>query len=332
MPDLTNTELDERLADLERDLGPQLRGIYRTRVMRPSFSAEEWSRLITAAPTATRRRSQLRLVRQPVWAAAAAMLLGVVVVGGAVFANRPRPVSAEVLDKLQAEAAVAVGVSAGPGRPGTCHDPAHATGAIAIGAPGRGTGGSPGAGQVPISNTSAADISDRLGKALGVSGDRVRDALITTMRPHLDSLPPEPMASVAQQLGLSRQQVCEAFASAPPSGHEQHVVTHAAPDDGRPHTAASLVVDGKAIDPSTVTADDVKVPAQRLGVSADRLASALRAAMPSTPPPAPPAEHEIVGGLARNLGIGEDKVRAALKEVEANGPLPFTVPLPGLER
>jgi hypothetical protein len=87
-------------------------------------------------------------------------------------------------------------------------------------------------------------------------------------------------------------------------------------------------VNGKPINLSTVTAADVKEPAERLGVNADRLANALRASMPSTPPP-PPAEHDIVGGLARNLGTSEDKVRAALKEVEGNGPFYFVVPLLG---
>jgi hypothetical protein len=330
MPDLSYSELDERLADLERDVGPQVRAMYRMPAMRPGFATEAWSRLISAEPTAPRPRARLRLVRRPAWAAVAAVLVGALVVGGAVFINRPRPVNAEVLDQLQAEAAVAMG-----GSPSSClpHDPAHTTGAVALGAgPGVGTGGSPGSGPVTVSSTSAADLSERLAKALGVSGDRVRDALVATMRPHVDPLPQEPLTSVAQQLGLSRQQVCEAFLEPPGTTKEQGTVTHVTPDDGRPHITASLVVNGKAMDLSTVKADDVKVPAERLGVSADRLASALRAGAPSTPPPAPPAEHEIVGGLARNLGISEDKVRAALKEVEGNGPFVFVVPLPGLGR
>jgi hypothetical protein len=163
-----------------------------------------------------------------------------------------------------------------------------------------------------------------------VSGDRVREALAATMRPHVDALPPDPLASVAQQLELSQQQVCEAFADGSATTEGKGTVTHLTPGDGRPHTTTSFVAAGKAIDLSTLKAVDVTLPAQRLGVSADRLAGALRAAAPTTPPPAPPSEHEFVGSLARNLGLSEDKVRAALREVEGSGPFTFVVPLPAL--
>ena len=110
MPELTDRQVDEHLADLERDLGPTLRAAYRGTPMRGTFASELRTQLNARAT----RPPFLRALPQRVWAGVAALLVGSVVVGAALFATRPQPVSAaDVLDQLQAEA---VSVSmAGPG-------------------------------------------------------------------------------------------------------------------------------------------------------------------------------------------------------------------------
>src|SRR5205823_3126601 len=98
---LSDLELDERLAELERDLGPTLRRMYAGATMRPGFAVEGRTDL-----TVNRnRRPILRIVGQRAWAAMAAVLVVGAVLGIAVFADRPQPVSAaDVVDKLQTEA------------------------------------------------------------------------------------------------------------------------------------------------------------------------------------------------------------------------------------
>jgi hypothetical protein len=96
---------------------------------------------------------------------------------------------------------------------------------------------------------------------------------------------------------------------------------------GRPgsQTEAVFNVGRKAINLSSASADDLSGPAQRLGVN-------LRATLPTTPPPPPPSEDEIISRLASNLGLSQDQVRAAIKQVQGDGPFFFVVPLPGLGR
>src|SRR5262249_60118344 len=116
--------------------------------------------------------------------------------------NRPQPVSAaDVLDQLQAEAVGAMVDADGP-CPGL-RAPHAAGGTLVI------ESGGPGAGPVTASNTN--NLSERLAGALGVSGDRVRQATLATVHADLASMPPEPMASIAQQLGKTPEEGCAAF-------------------------------------------------------------------------------------------------------------------------
>jgi hypothetical protein len=95
------------------------------------------------------------------------------------------------------------GCAAAPGSPGG--PPIHSAGAV----PFQSGQGQPSG---PVTTLNPTDVSDRLAKALGVSGERLREAMIATMRTETPgSLPPDPLASIAQQLGVSRKQVCVAF-------------------------------------------------------------------------------------------------------------------------
>jgi hypothetical protein len=69
-------------------------------------------------------------------------------------------------------------------------------------------------------------------------------------------------------------------------------------------------------------------------VTPERLAAAIHATLskPMPTPPAPPSEDAIIGRFAQNLGIGEDKVRAAITQVEGPNRFYFAVPLPGLSK
>jgi hypothetical protein len=254
---------------------------------------------------------------------------------GAVFANRAQPVSAsDVLDQLQAEAygAIANGPCPGPDAP-------HATGGALViewraSATRVGQGASPDAG--PVTATNATDLSERLARALGVSGERVRQAMVATVRAGLPALPQEPIASIAQQLGKTPVEVCAAFLDPQSSAGDHLFVSEltakVTSDRPAPHSEAVFGLGGKAIDLNSASADELSGPASRLGVSPERLLGALRAATPSTPPPPPPSEDEIITGLAGNLGMSQDQVRAAIKQVGGNGPFYFVVPLPGMGR
>ena len=326
MPELTDVELDARLSELERDLGPTLRAAYRGRVIRAGFAAQVRARVFTTGSAASRPRSARHIVHLRGWSALAATLVGVVVVAGAVFVNRPQPVSAaDVLDQLEAEAVGAMvdadGPCPGPGAPHA------ASGTLVI------ESGGPGAGPVTASN--ANNLSERLARALGVSGDRVRQAMLATVHADLASMPPEPMASIAQQLGKTPAEVCAAFFD-PQQAADHHIVsrstTEASPGHPAPHAETVLNLGGKPIDLNSASPDELSGPAQRLGVSPERLLAAVRASVPSTPPPPPPSEDEIIKRLASNLSMSQDQVRAAIKQVEGNSPFYFVVPLPGLGR
>jgi hypothetical protein len=193
--------------------------------------------------------------------------------------------------------------------------------------------GGPGAGPVTASN--ANNLSERLAKALGVSGDRVRQAMLATVHANLPAVPAEPMASIAQQLGKTPAEACAAFFD-PQQAAGQHIVsrstTEASPGHPAPHTETVLNLGGKPMNLNSASPDELSGPAQRLGVSPERLLAAMRASVPSTPPPPPPSEDEIIKRLASNLGMSQDQVRAVIKEVEGNSPFYFVVPLPGLGR
>jgi hypothetical protein len=191
-------------------------------------------------------------------------------------------------------------------------------------------------------------VSDRLAKALGVSGERVRDAMVATMRAELPgSLPPDPLAGIAKQLGMSREQVCMAFAE---SGSPDLVITTGSTGNGESGAHQRMMLnlngapDGKAsppepglhidrfeegkctqfcaqdgLDLGTASTDQLSAAAKRLGVSPEKLQSAVRASLPTTTPPPPPSPDEIVRKFAHNLNLSEDKVRAAFTQVEGPG-------------
>jgi hypothetical protein len=290
------------------------------------LGAQVRARVFANGSIASSRRPALRVLHLRGWAALAAMLVGVVVVGGAVLANQARPVSAaDVLDQLQTEAFGAMIESEGPcPGPGAPHA-ASGTLVIESGAPGTG----------PVTATSANDVSDRLAKALGVSGDRLRQAMVATVQADMTTVPPEPISSIAQQLGKTPEEVCAAFFD-PRAATGEHLIvsgsTTAVKDGAGPRTDTVVSLGGKPIDLKSAGADELSGPAQRLGVSPERLLAAVKGAFPSTPPPPPPGEDEIIRRLASNLGMSQDQVRAAIKQVQGSGPFFFVVPLPGLGR
>jgi hypothetical protein len=318
MPENAHTELDERLTELERDLGPALRSVYRGSAIGSGFRNELGD---TLAALEARPRPLLQAVRRRAWAAVAAVVVGGLALSVALFANQPQAVSAsDVLDGLQTEA---IGVDAAVGGPGCGPSgPAGQTtgGVIAIQ-----TGPNPSSGPTTVGN--ATDLSDRLAAALGVSGLRVREAMLATMRAEMPPVPPDPMTGIAKQLGLSTEQVCAAFFNAPGSS-VGFVVSNGRPTE---HLSTAIGVNGKTvINLGTVTAEQLQEPAQKLGVSPDRLLAALKASAPPTPTSPPPSPDEIIRSFARQLGMSEDKVRGAMTQVEGKGGFYFAVPIPGL--
>ena len=319
LPDISNRELDERLTELERELGPRLRTVYRGMPVRAGFVHELGNSLVAEKP-----RPALRIVSRTAWAAIAATVVGAMVVGVALFAYQPQTVNAsDVLGELQNEAISVQGFAPGPGCGPAGAQKATGGGVIAVQT---GIASEP-SGPVTVSN--ASDLSDRLGAALGVSGDRVREAMLATMKSTMPPMPADPMELIAKQLGVSTEQVCTAFASSSAtSGDVGFSVSAGKPgQDNGPVTAIGL--NGRsAINLDTVTADDLKEPAAKLGVSPERLVAAVKAAAPSTPPAAPPSPDALIRSLAQNLGMSEDKVRAAITQVEGKNGFYFAVPLP----
>jgi hypothetical protein len=261
-------------------------------------------------------------------AAAAVVVLGLSV-SVALFANQPPSASAaEVLTQVEAEAVSVSGTSSA-----TCQPPDGATqssgGIIAIGS----GPGQPGGPSGPISSANANQLSDKLAQALGVSGDQVRQAMRQTLSSEIPTnLPPDPMASIAQQLGVPAEQVCAAFLNPQSPGL---VISGSVPDGkyvtsgGKTDRGVVVGINGTPINLNTVTADQLSGPAQKLGVTPDRLLAAVKASIPS-PPPAPPSEDEIISRFAQNLGMSQDKVRAAITQVEGPNQFYFVVPIPRL--
>jgi hypothetical protein len=332
MSEPTDVELEDRLSELERDLGPTLRHVYRTNGVQPGFDAQATVRSVSSKLSASSpRRPPLRIIHPRAWATLAATLVGVLVVGGALLATRPQSVNAaDVLEQLQTEAYGAMVETAGPcPGPGGPHA---AGGTLAIQ-----TGGSD-AGHVAMTNTSANanDLSEQLARALGVSGDRVRQAMIATVKADLAAVPPEPMTAIAQRLGKTPADVCAAFFDARASTGEHGVVAgfSSSVSTGRPEqrAEAALNLGGRVINLNSASAEELREPAQRLGISPEQLLAAVRAAFPSTPQPPPPSPDEIIQRLASNLGMSEDQVRTAIKQVQGNSGFYFVVPLPALGR
>jgi predicted PhzF superfamily epimerase YddE/YHI9 len=183
-------------------------------------------------------------------------------------------------------------------------------------------------------NGNPNDLSDRLAQALGISGDRVRAAMLATIQADMPSPPPDPMAAIAAQLGLPTEQVCAAFFDGAPTGgsvavseHRTIGVTRGSETTG--HPSVMIGVNGTTVDLGSATADQLRGPAQRLGVTPERLQAAVRAAVAALPaPPSPPSSDEIIRRFASNLGLSEDTVRAAIAKVEGTGRFYFAVPLP----
>jgi hypothetical protein len=334
-------DLDENLEQLERELGPELRSALRGHSIRPEFVRSLGQELATL-PVSSRRR-RLWLIPRRAWAALAAILVVGLASSTAVFALRPQPASAEALSELQNEA---VSMVASTNAVGSCGEGIAGGAAmrvtIAEGSPGNGSGlvvaqgsQSDGSGPVTVSTggQASSDLSDKLAQELGISGDKVRQAMVETMRSMMPtSLPPEPIQSIAQQLGVSRQQVCTAFFDGQSSVGGIGIHQSSGKD------AKYLDVHGAGapnggLDLATATPEQLAGPAQRLGVSSQRLADVVHkvvADIDATPPPPPPNKDEIIDRFAQNLGLSADKVRAAIVQVEGTKTFYFGVPLPKL--
>jgi hypothetical protein len=326
----------DELEMLEAELGPTLRASLHGDAPRPGF-AEELRRQLNALPLEpARRRARLTLVGRRVWAGLAAIVVIGVASSVAVMASRPQPASAaEVMSQVQAEAVMMMTTGDGP-----CGG---STGAGGVGlaithAPGGGPVGGGAPGPVSIQSSSAGsptELSDRLAAALGVSGDKVRQAMIDTVKAQMPaSLPPDPVADIANQLGLPYPQVCSAFFD-PQNGIGGFVVRYGSgPADGAnvkrsDELRLNASTNGQQpIDLNTATPEQLAGAAKALGVTPERLAAAVKATLskPMPAPPTPPGEDEIITRFAQNLGMSTDKVKAAITQVEGPNQFYFAVP------
>jgi hypothetical protein len=119
-----------------------------------------------------------------------------------------------------------------------------------------------------------------------------------TLSATLPNPPPDPINQIASQLGLSVDQVRAAFA-----------------DPACP---------GRIMIRRSGDASQLAGPAQRLGVTTDRLAAAIQASAP----PLPPSIDDLIARLAQNLGVTTEQLRAALEKVEGPNQFYFVVPAP----
>jgi len=332
---------------------PELARRLRQLAAEPTHDAiDPWPAVQHRLQAARRRASQQPAQRRdhqrlrPLLAAATALVVAAVGLSAAAFLNRPQPVSAaEVLDQVQTEAVQAATDSASAAGVAACA-PASASGPkTAVDGGGMVFVANGDAAQAPGPVTAragaASELSDKLAQALGVSGDRVRQAMLEAIRPDLPAPPPDPIQAIAQQLGVSPQQVCAAFANPQTPGHTEvgMQVTRGANDGSQApkgdaqRDAVMLDLNGTRIDLNNLDTSQLSGPAQTLGVSPDRLAQALRAAVPAPAQlPAKPSEDELISRLAQNLGLSQAQVRAAITQVEGSGPFYFAVPVPGWKR
>ncbi len=258
------------------------------------------------------RSAGVRTVPRLAWGAMAAAVVVVAIGGSAVLdAARPRSVTAaEILDRMQIE--VQGGVMTSSESTGGCE---------------------------PIVNPT--ELTDRVGQILGVSGERVRQAMqLRTIRvappgggsgappPAAGSEPvripfeagapapgaagaqgnvmffggeanqvtgplPDPMGRLAQQLGVSVEQVRQAFAD--PTCPDRFMIRFP----------------GSATDPQYVQA------AQKLGITAQQLVDAVRATAPLPPPGVDRAAlspDQMMQRIASELGVTPEQFRAALEQ------------------
>jgi hypothetical protein len=321
----------DELEKLEAELGPTLRASLRGDAPRPGF-AEDLRRQLNALPLEpARRRGHLTLVGRRVWAGLAAIVVIGLASSVALMASRPQPASAaEVMSQVQAEAVTMMTNGDGP-----CGGAAPGAGGFGM-AITHATGGGPGPVGIQDSKVSSpTDLSDRLAAALGVSSDKVVQAMIDTMRTQMpSSLPPDPVSDIAQQLGLPRDQVCSALFD-PQNGIGGFVVHYGSGPTDAPNVKRSdelrlnVSTSGPPpLDLNTATPQQLAGAAKALGVTPERLAAAVKATLskPMPTPPAPPNEDEIISRFAQNLGMSTDKVKAAITQVEGPNRFYFAVP------
>jgi hypothetical protein len=179
---------------------------------------------------------------------------------------------------------------------------------------------------LPNAGLSYTESTDRLAQSLGVSGDRLRQALEQSV-----PRPPAPLSiddlanRIAQGLNVSADRVKQAFT--PESG-----CGFVIPLDDALLPPAGVTLrgpDGNPLPPPGQGATErLNRIAQQLGVSPDRLRGVLRQVMP-TPPADPPRIDDVINRLAQNLGVSPDRVRAAFTQTGPNGMQGFGIPVPG---
>jgi hypothetical protein len=144
------------------------------------------------------------------------------------------------------------------------------------------------------------EVTDRVGQILGVSGDRVRQAMRIQMVRGPSGAPgapggaslPDPMGNLARELGVNREQLHQAFAD--PACPERVMIPFPGSQSAQYQRAA-----------------------QRLGVSPERLAQAVRATAPLGPPGlerAPLSPDEMITRIASELGVTPEQFRSALQQ------------------
>jgi hypothetical protein len=111
---------------------------------------------------------------------------------------------------------------------------------------------------------------------------------------------PDPMARLAERLGVSREQVHQAFAD--PACPERFMIRF----------------------PGSASEPQYQVAAQRLGITAQQLVDAVRATAPMPPPGAPGvgqapiSPDQMIQRIASELGVTPEQFRAALEQAGGN--------------
>jgi len=269
---------------------------------------------------------------------AASALLGTALFAGAgtgpANAQAPAPATSP---GLPAQDFVDVMVAGPPGVPGAGAvtaaplemQPGAAAGFIGIGGPGcdlRPLDPSGARPPLPNAGLSYTESTDRLAQSLGVTGDRLRQALEQSVpRP-----PPPPSIDdlanrIAQGLNVSADRVKQAFTPESGCGFVIPLDDALLPPAG----GAPRGPDGNPLPrPGQAGSERLNRIAQQLGVSPDRLRTVLRQVVP-TPPADAPRMDEVLNRLAQNLGVSPDRVRAAFTQTGPNGMQGFEIPVPG---
>jgi hypothetical protein len=179
---------------------------------------------------------------------------------------------------------------------------------------------------LPNAGLSYTENTDRLAQSLGVSGDRLRQALEASVPrppapPSIDDL----ANRIAQGLNVSADRVKQAFTPESGCGFVIPLDDALLPPAG----GAPRGPDGNPLPRSGQgSGERLNRIAQQLGVSPDRLRTVLRQVMP-TPPVDPPRIDDVINRLAQNLGVSPDRVRATFAQSGPNGAQGFGIPVPG---